>query len=173
MSILELLGLKKPSIKTESPGIENEVLEDIAKELSSLDHQEALRAAAFAYLLSRVAYADREVSEAERIRMSKILQDEAGLSPERAQTVGKMATQKAKLFGAVQDYLITREFNKIASHKDKKSLLSAVFSVAAADGIITGAESRELRQIAAELKLDREDYTKLRVAYSDKLEENK
>ena len=171
MSILELLGLAGPK-KTDTPTIDNKVLDEIAQELSTLPRDEALRVAAFAYVLSRVAYSDMKLGEEEHTRMRRLLQTHAALSPSVSDTVTKMATQKAKLFGSTHNYLVTREFNKIASHKEKKELLRAVFAVAAADGVITGAESRELRQVASELRLDRSDYTDLRVAFRDKLEEN-
>jgi len=171
MSILELLGLSGPR-KTDTPSIDNEVLDEIAQELSALTRDEALRVAAFAYVLSRVAYSDMKLGQEEHSRMRKLLQSQAALSPSVADTVTKMATQKAKLFGSTYNYLVTREFNKIASPEEKKELLRAVFAVAAADGVITSAESRELRQVASELRLDRSDYTDLRVTFREKLEEN-
>lgn len=182
MSILEILGLKKSSddgkpparVKNggKKPVTENKVLKEIAEELSSLSRQEALKLAAYAYVLSRVAYVDLEINEAERAKISKLLQKEGGFSPDRAETVCKIATQKAKIFGATHDYLITREFSKTATAEEKRELLKAVFSVAAADGTITMAESQELRKITSELKLEREVYTQLRVAFREQLEEN-
>ncbi len=182
MSILELLGFKDSSDDAKQPATvnkdgkkpvtEHKVLKEIAEELSSLSREEALKLAAYAYVLSRVAYVDLEINEAEKAKISKLLQKEGSFSPDRAETVCKIATQKARMFGATHDYLITREFSKTASKEEKKNLLRAVFSVAAADGTITMAESQELRKITSELKLDREVYTQLRVAFREQLEEN-
>jgi hypothetical protein len=47
--------------------------------------------------------------------------------------------------------------------------MRGLFAVAAASGGISSLEARELRQIAAELRLEREEYVKLRVEFGKDL----
>jgi uncharacterized tellurite resistance protein B-like protein len=80
-----------------------------------------------------------------------------------------MARQQSILFGASEDYLVTREFREISTKEQRIALLDCLFAVSAADRSISALEGRVLMQIADELKLERKEYTALRTAYREYL----
>ena len=97
------------------------------------------------------------------------VQDKGNLSEAQAALVVEMARQQSLLFGASEDYLVTREFREISTREQRIGLLDCLFAVSAADRSISALEGRVLMQIADELKLDRREYTNLRSAYREYL----
>lgn len=136
--------------------------------LDVLDHMEPARArflAAFAYILGRVAHADREVSPEEAAAMEAAVRAEGQLTPEQAMVVVQLAKTNNLLFGGTADFLVAREFNAVASYEQKMTLMRCLFAVAASDARISVAEEGELHRIANELRIDRNDLVTLRVAH--------
>ena len=89
--------------------------------------------------------------------MERIVREHGGLSPDQAVIVVHMAKTHNLLFGGTENYLVTREFNRLASVEEKKHLLDCLFAVSAADSRITGPEDKVIRQIADELLLEHRD----------------
>jgi uncharacterized tellurite resistance protein B-like protein len=166
--LLELLGLGESKTTAHSDAIQSESIRQMVGELDELPEDEAGYVAAFAYLLARVANVDLEIDEAEKKRIEQVLV-RYGLSPKKSAMVSKMAQSKAEVFGGTEDYLVTREINRLADRATKIDLMRGLFAVAAASGGISSLEARELRQIAAELRLEREEYVKLRVEFGKDL----
>lgn len=135
--------------------------------LEALDHLQPERAkylAAFAYLLGRIAHADRHVSPAETRAMESLVQDQGGLSVEQAMLVVQLAKTNNLLFGATADFLVAREFSALSSYAQKLSLMRCLFALAATDSSISTSEEGELHRVANELKIDHADLVALRVA---------
>ena len=168
MSILELLGLKRSS-KT-PPGGDTETVRRIVQELESLAPDRARYLAAFAYILSRVAHADLEISAAETAKMESLLQEFGGLPEHQAVLAVQIAKAQSRLAGGTENFLVTREFREIATPEQCLELLHCLFAVSAADDSISGAEEAQIRQIASELGFSLNDYVAVRSAYSDKRE---
>ena len=166
MGILDLIGLGKGSGGGDgaSPG-ETPTVRKIASALRDMEPEQARYIAAFAYILGRVANADRVVHHAETATMCRLVQEKGNLTQEQAALVVEMARQQAILFGASEDYLVTREFREISTKEQRVALLDCLFAVSAADRSISALEGRVLMQIADELKLDRSEYTALRTTY--------
>jgi len=82
----------------------------------------------------------------------------------------QIAKSQATLFGGTENFLVTEEFNKLATYEEKLSLLNCLFAVAAADESISGVEDREIRLIASELQLTHSDFINARLAYRQYLE---
>ena len=141
----------------------------LAAELENLPESEAQYLAAYAYLLGRVAHADLHVSEAERDEMVRLLGDRGGLDEEKARLVAGMAIEQATLFGATEDFLVAREFVRIATVEQRKQVLDCLYAVSAAHGMISAEEDNEIRQIAGELRLDSLDFLAVRMRYRDRL----
>lgn len=166
MSILDLIGLGKGSgggggaSSGESPTVRK-----IASALRDMEPEQARYIAAFAYILGRVANADRVVDHAETATMCRLVREKGNLTQNQAALVVEMARQQAILFGASEDYLVTREFREISTREQRIALLDCLFAVSAADRSISALEGRVLMQIADELKLDRSEYTALRTTY--------
>lgn len=147
-----------------------ETVRKIVAHLDAIEPRRAKYIAAFAYVLSRVARADMNISEAETWKMEQLVVDFGGLPEEEAILVVQMAKSQATLFGGTENFLVTEEFNKLATYEEKLSLLNCLFGVAAADESISGVEDREIRLIANELQLTHEEFINARLAYRQYLD---
>jgi uncharacterized tellurite resistance protein B-like protein len=147
---------------------DSDTVRRIVGELDQLDPQRARYLAAFAYILSRVAGADRHISDAETRKIAELIQVVGHLPEAQAIIVAEIAKHQNLLFGATEDFLVTREFRKIASHDQRRMLLECLFAVSAADHAITPEEDAQIWQIAGELGFDHAEFVKARLPYSDK-----
>jgi uncharacterized tellurite resistance protein B-like protein len=172
MGILDLLGLGNNAASSDAKGTTNhgdtETVRRIVGELDRMDRNRARFLAAFAYVLSRVAAADFDISEHETDKMVEIVQKLGHIPEEQAVLVVAIASNQNRLFGSTEDYLVTREFREIASDEQRTEMLDCLFAVSAADDTITGDEEEQIRQISNELGFTHEDYIQARLAYSDK-----
>ena len=74
-----------------------------------------------------------------------------------------------EIFGGTENFLVSREFNSIASHEEKMGLLDCLYAVASADHSISTVEDNEISQIADELRIEHRDFISIRSKYRDKL----
>jgi len=167
MSILKLLGLKVSEIQD---GPDTQAIRKIADQLGRLEPDKARYLAAFAYILSRAAHADLTISDKETRTMERIVSEIGNLPAEQAVLVVHMAKSQNLLFGGTEDFLVTREFEKIATREQKLALLECLFAVSASDESISVAEDSVIRQITSELKLDHRDFISVRSEFRDHLE---
>jgi uncharacterized tellurite resistance protein B-like protein len=143
-------------------------LAPLLETLEALDHLEPERArflAAFAYILGRVAHADRFVSLEEIRAMEAIVRDEGQLASDQAAVVVQLASKSNLLFGGTADFLVAREFSTLATYEQRLSLLRCLFALSSIDNSISIAEEGELHRIANELRIDRADLVALRIAH--------
>ena len=148
---------------------ETETVRKIVRQLDQLEPDQGRYVAAFAYILGRVARADLEVSEAETAAMERIVAEKASLPTGQAILVVQMAKSQNRLFGGTESYLVTREFNKIASRPQKLALLRCLYAVCAADRSISVQEDNEIRQISRELHLDHRSFINIRREFREHL----
>ncbi len=163
MSILQFL--KNNSRDRARSSAETETVRKITESLDRLDPDRAKYIAAFAYLLSRAARADLNISPEETGMMEQVVMNVGGLPEEQAVIVVQMAKTQNILFGGTEDYLVAREFNSIASQEQKLSLLQCMFAVAAADESISTMEDNQISQIADELKIEHKDFIAVRSGF--------
>jgi len=168
MSILKLLGFREAAPAAASPS-ETETVRKIVRELDQLEPDRAKYLAAFAYLLSRVARADLHVSEHETREMERIIAAYGELEEHQAVLVVQIAKSQALLFGGTENYLVSKEFSRLASREDKLHLLRCLFEVSAADESVSTAESNVIRQVADELELEHRDYVGVRSEFREHL----
>jgi len=169
MSILKLLGYDPARTTAAHESAETETVRKIVAALDRLEPDRARHIAIFAYILSRVARADLVISGAETRAMESIVEQAGGLAPEQAILVVQMAKTQAILFGGTENYLVTREFNRLATREEKLALLRCLFAVSAADDSISIMEDNEIRRIADELRLTHEDFIEVRSEFRDRL----
>lgn len=150
-----------------------DVIHRIADELDRLDPDFARYLASFAFILSRVANADRQVSAEEVAAMEALVSDKGGIAPDQAALVVQMARLQQKLFGATDDFLVTRELARTASYEQKLALIDCLYAVASADKRILVAEGNEIGRIGRELKVDQTELSRLRSTYREFLEARK
>lgn len=151
-------------------GAATDTVRRIAAELEALPVERARYVAAFAYVLSRVAHADLEISSDETRKMEEIVRRLGHLPEEQAVLVVGIAKSQARLFGGTENFLVTRELAKMASPEQKVEVLDCLFAVSAADDSISTAEESQIRQIASELGFTHKQYVEARSAWSDKRE---
>jgi uncharacterized tellurite resistance protein B-like protein len=167
VSIFEVLGFRKQA--SHSDAAETETVRKIAHQLDELDPTRARHVAVFAYVLSRVARADLKVSEEETREIERLVAEKSGLPAAQAVMVVQIAKHQNLLFGATEDYLVTREFNNVATHEEKLALLDCAFAVAAAGSSVTTVEDNEIRKIADQLRIEHPEYIAVRARYRDRL----
>lgn len=159
MPFFKFMGVKaKEPDETE----ETETIRKITQKLEALDPKAAKFHALFASILSRVAHVDFDISEEETKKMEEIITKLGHLSPDLAILVTEIAKSQNKLLGGIENFLFTREFVEVSSKKDREHLLECLFAVAAADESVSTQESNEIAQIVKELKLEHQDYIRVR-----------
>jgi len=171
MAIWKLLGLDTLESREQKPASasDTETVRKIVNALNRVEPELARFMAAFAYLLSRVAHADHHISEEENSAMEKIVMEHGQLPEEQAILVVQMAKTQSILFSGTENYLVGREFEKIATREQKLALLDCLYYVSSADRSISVAEDNEIRKISRELKLSHKDYISVRLGYRENL----
>jgi uncharacterized tellurite resistance protein B-like protein len=169
MSILDFLGLRSAPEDPQDNRGETDTVRKIVAQLDGLPEDKARFVAAFAFMLSRVAHADLDISGDETRAMEQLVVERGGLPEEQAIIVVQMAKTQNLLFGGTENYLVAREFNRLATRDQKLSLLHCLFAVGAADESISSTESNVVRQIAAELELDHDDFIAVRSRFREQL----
>jgi uncharacterized tellurite resistance protein B-like protein len=101
--------------------------------------------------------------------MERAVIQHAGVPEEQAIIVIQIAKHQNALFGGTEDFLVTREFNKISTREQKLALVDCMYAVAAAEHLISVTEDNEIRQIASELRLDHPDVVAVRSRHRDHL----
>ncbi len=165
MSITRWLETFRRASKPSNRNVDTDTVRKIVNALDMLEPERARYVAAFAYVLGRVARADMNVSESETRKMEELVAGLSGLPEELAILAVQIAKSQAALFGGTENFLVTEEFNKLATGGQKLSLLNCLFAVAAVDESISTVEEREIRLITSELQLTHADFINARMAY--------
>lgn len=172
MSILRsLFGFEasSPAVVHEGDATaDTEAVRRIARELEALEPERARYLAAFAFVLARVANAEQGISDDETREMERIVASLGGLPETQAVLAVEMAKSRQRLFGGTDDFVVTREFNAVATRKQKEQLLHCLFAVSAADDRISLVEENAVRQIATELGFDHDAFSAIRAQYNAK-----
>jgi uncharacterized tellurite resistance protein B-like protein len=140
-------------------------LRQLVEALDRMDEGRARHLARVAYLLGRVAHADRHVAPEETRAMEALVKDEGGLSDEQAMLVVGLAKSSNRLFGGTADFLVAQEFAETANYDEKLALARCLFAVASSDDAISMAEETEIHRITNQLRILPEDLTRLRLEH--------
>jgi uncharacterized tellurite resistance protein B-like protein len=165
VSIRSFLGIPEQHASTG----DTETVRKVVEALDKLEPERARFIAAFGYILGRVANADMKISPEETHAMERIIMERGGLPEEQALIVVQTAKTRTQLFGGTENFLVTREFSRIATREEKLTLLDCLFAVAAAEEGISAVEDNEIRQIVSELGLDHPDFIAVRSGWKDQL----
>jgi hypothetical protein len=152
------------------PGVtaETDTVRRISSELQALPLDQRKFVAGFAYVLGRAAHGDLSVSDEEAAMIERTVAEVGGLSEAQAVLVVEIARHQAELYGATEDYLVTREFASAATREQRERLLRGAFAVAAADSI-DAMESAELNSIGKELGFTDGEVDSMRLEFRDQL----
>ncbi len=156
-SILTFLGFTSGPESTDSDSIQQ-----IAAALDLMDSGQARYISGFAFVLSRLAAADQVITPDEARLMERLVQEKGELPADQAALVVEMATRQQRLFGATDDFLVTRELQRNASYEQRLHLVECLFALAAADARIRSEEGDEIGRIARELRIEPADLSRLR-----------
>ncbi len=140
----------------------------IVRELEAMDPEAARFMALFAFLLSRVANVDQDISDAETREMERQVEAFGGIPAAQAALVVEIAKVQHRVFGETHNFLAARELRDSASEPQKRDILHCLFSVSAADDSISVAEEETIREISRELLVPNDEYLAIRSAYRDK-----
>jgi len=172
MSIWKFLGLDPKKLgggAKPASAAETETVRKIVASLDALEPEQARFIAAFAYLLTRVAHADHHLSAEEAATIERIVREHGALSEAQAVLVAQVAKTQNLLFSGTENFLVAREFTRIASHEQKLHLIDCLYAVCGADRSISVVEDNEINKIANELKLDHADFIAVRLRHRDHL----
>jgi uncharacterized tellurite resistance protein B-like protein len=121
--------------------------------IESLDRSSDGYLASLAFILHRVAAADRDINEREVERMERILVEHAALSQPEAVLTVEMAKHRCRAADCGHSYDASRHLRALLGPGERARLHRFLESVAAADGQVRPTEQAAVRQIAAELGL--------------------
>jgi uncharacterized tellurite resistance protein B-like protein len=141
----------------------------IVAQLAALPAEQRRHVAGFAYILSRVANADLDISDEEVALMEKTIVEIADLPEAQAVLIVEIARNQAELYGGTEDYVVTREFAQQATAEQREKLLRCCFAIGAADSSISAAEISELDEIGRELGFTDQEVRAIRGDFKDQL----
>lgn len=141
----------------------------IVARLEAMPAAEARYLACFAYVMSRAAHADFEISPDETALMERFAVEFGGLDPAQAVLVVEMARFQARFHGGTEDFVVTREFRSISSLEQRHALVRCCFAIGAEDGTISAEEAATVNQIARELDVEPADVNTIRAEFHDQL----
>jgi len=168
MSLFEWLGLQGPSPAGGVP--ESETIRRIIRALDAMEPERARYLASFAFILSRVANADLDISEPETHEMERQVMAWGNLPEEQAILVVQIAKHQSRLFGGTENFSVTKLYKELTQPAQREALLHCLFAVSAADDSVSVVEENEIWKIATELGITHSEYVAIRTAYRDKRE---
>lgn len=160
MSLRRWLGLSNQADEPALGGVDA-----VEQALEGLDADRARYVACFAYILGRVARADHRITALESSEMERLIVERMGLPPPQAALAVQIATTHGVRHGGTEDFLVTREFARIADREQRLALLDCLFALSSSDRSIVTLEDNEVRRIASELKLEHADFINARTLY--------
>jgi len=162
-----------PDVRADVPpdatDTETSTVRRIVGRLEALPPHDARYLAGFAYVMSRAAHADLDISELETRAMERFAVELGRIDEAQAVLVVEMAKLQARHHGATEDFLVTREFGRHSSREQKLALLRCCFAVGAADDTIGPEEAGVVNQIARELDVSRDDLNAVRAEFHENL----
>jgi uncharacterized tellurite resistance protein B-like protein len=169
MTMRRFLPSAAAPVDTRLTAQDTETVRRIAGQLDALPVERARFLAAFAYILTRAAAADMNISDVESRAIEGLVAEHGGLPEAQAVLVTQIARNQSLLYSGTEDYLVTRQFRELSTEEDRLALVRCCYLVGAADDTITSQESDTLQEIAKELDLDRDAVNVIRNEFAPKL----
>jgi uncharacterized tellurite resistance protein B-like protein len=159
--------VERPAPTIADPAGDTATVRRIVAKLESMPPEQARLIASAAYTLARAANADLDISDEETAAIERELQSSEAIDEATAVLVTEMAKLQAKTVGGTEDYVVTREFKKLADHAQRIAIVRACFAVMAANGTISAEETGTINEIADELDIDEDVLRSIRAEYHD------
>jgi len=142
--------------------VKNKIYYDVSRRLaeenipSQISEDDLRKLSLAGGLMARVAYVDRQVTEAENQVILQALQKYWGSSQVEATVVVQMAASEVSK--GLDYYRLTRQFFETTTEDERVAFLDALFAVAAGDGLASYDEIEEIRTIAYGLLLSHQQF---------------
>ena len=160
--------VERPVPTVPDPAGDTATVRRIVAKLESMPPEQARLIASAAYTLARAANADLDISDEETAAIERELQSSEAIDEATAVLVTEMAKLQAKTVGGTEDYVVTREFKKLADDAQRIAIVRACFAVMAANGTISAEETGTINEIADELDIDADVLRSIRAEYHEK-----
>ncbi len=160
--------VERPAPTVPDPAGDTATVRRIVAKLESMPPEQARLIASAAYTLARAANADLDISDEETAAIERELQSSEAIDEATAVLVTEMAKLQAKTVGGTEDYVVTREFKKLADDAQRIAIVRACFAVMAANGTISAEETGTINEIADELDIDADVLRSIRAEYHEK-----
>jgi len=164
----ETTVVERPAPTVPDPAGDTATVRRIVAKLESMPPEQARLIASAAYTLARAANADLDISDKETAAIERELQSSEAIDEATAVLVTEMAKLQAKTVGGTEDYVVTREFKKLADDAQRIAIVRACFAVMAANGTISAEETGTINEIADELDIDADVLRSIRAEYHEK-----
>ena len=164
----ETTVVERPAPTVQDPAGDTATVRRIVAKLESMPPEQARLIASAAYTLARAANADLDISDEETAAIERELQSSEAIDEATAVLVTEMAKLQAKTVGGTEDYVVTREFKKLADDAQRIAIVRACFAVMAANGTISAEETGTINEIADELDIDADVLRSIRAEYHEK-----
>lgn len=142
----------------------------IAQHLPGADADTVAVVTSMAGLLGAVAYADRDYSAAEEVRVRAELARVQGMPSSGIDAICDVLREHIVEISTVQIPRYCRTLVQLADEDLRREVLSALLDLAAADSSISVAETNLLRQITKSLGLSQNDYVELQARHRQHLD---
>ena len=163
----ETTVVERPAPTVPDPAGDTETVRRIVAKLEAMPPEHARLVASAAYTLARAANADLDISDEETAAIERELQANEALDEATAVLVTEMAKLQAKTVGGTEDYVVTREFKKLADDAQRIAIVRACYAVMAANGTISAEEAGTINEIADELDIDEAVLRSIRAEYHE------
>lgn len=124
---------------------------------------------AVAGLLAGVAYADRDYSAPEQLRVRQALEAVEGIAPGGVDAICALLRDRIVDIAAINPQAYTRALRELADLGLRREILELLVELAAADGELALSETDLLRRTTAALGLTQDDYVLAQSRHRDKL----
>ena len=127
-----------------------------ADAVAQIPEQELRKLSLAGGLMARIAYVDRQVTDAEYQEIVEALQQTWGVSPAAAAVVAEVAVSE---IGKDLDYYrLSRQFFESTTEDERVRFLDVLFAVTVSDGHATDEEIEEIRAISNGLLLSHDQF---------------
>jgi uncharacterized tellurite resistance protein B-like protein len=155
--------------KLDSTSGSSEILLRVREHLPGADDETVRVVTALAGLLTAVAYADRDYSDAEEATLRAALARVHGMTNAGVDAVCDALRRHVISARAVEVPRYTRELKELGDVELRREILDVLVDLAAADGNITTPETNLLRQITTSLGLSQTDYNESQARHRERL----
>jgi uncharacterized tellurite resistance protein B-like protein len=159
----------EPRARVSAP-VGTEELERVVREgLGAADEESAMVVVALAGLLGAVAYADRDYSEGEEAHVRSELARVHGMTQAAADAVCTALRRHIVQVSTVEVPRYCRMLRELGDRELRAEVLEVLVDLAAADGVITTAETNLLRQVTTALGLSQGDYNDAQAKHRERI----